>query len=179
VTGSEVKDLGLSALGTVLGHKKRRSRFDPSTANTGHSRTWLVKESVRLLPALSRFVFCVSGDKTFSGRDKTFSGRDKTFSGRDKTLSGRKEKVSDRDESIGRKKSAEEVSNILCKWLCHSDARQVSDLPARGLLSSAVLDRRLSKIEGLRQVRDLPRIGVAEPFRGNNRGPKGRHCHPN
>jgi hypothetical protein len=69
-----------------------------------------------------------------------------------------------------------EGSNILRKRLCHSDARRVSDLPARGLLSSAVLDRRFSKIEGLGQVRDLPRIGVAEPFRTSD--PAGRPRRP-
>src|SRR5258706_3444706 len=52
-------------------------------------------------------------------------------------------------------------------WLCHADARQVSDLPARSLslqgLRPSVIDLRfLRKL--LRQVRDLPRIRVARPW---------------
>src|SRR5215510_2590243 len=58
------------------------------------------------------------------------------------------------------------------RWLCHSDARQVSDLPSavslflRGLRPFfAVIDRKVFLESALRQVRDLPRIGVAEPVR--------------
>src|SRR5215475_9798372 len=58
------------------------------------------------------------------------------------------------------------------RWLCHSDARQVSDLPSavslflRGLRPFfAVIDRKVFLESALRQVGDLPRIGVAEPVR--------------
>jgi hypothetical protein len=56
-------------------------------------------------------------------------------------------------------------------WLCHSDARQVSDLPAMNVSSSQGSSTRLSGHRPLdsegsfRQVKDLPRIGVAEPLR--------------
>jgi len=57
---------------------------------------------------------------------------------------------------------------LLRLWLCHSDARQVSDLPSIGLLffervsdPLAVIDRRNLE-EAFRQVRDLPRISVPE-----------------
>ena len=61
---------------------------------------------------------------------------------------------------------------FLSVWLCHSDARQVSDLPDMkhlmlGLrpLCLAVRDRHLIEGGAFRQVEDLPRIGVAEPYR--------------
>jgi hypothetical protein len=65
-------------------------------------------------------------------------------------------------------------------WLGHADARQVSDLPATALQTLAVSDRQriqavaveLAGSETLRlgarrprQVIDLPRISMAEPFR--------------
>ncbi|MDX6446837.1 MAG: hypothetical protein QOH71_3911 [Blastocatellia bacterium] len=57
------------------------------------------------------------------------------------------------------------ISDIF--WLCHTDARQVSDLPTKASLYLAVYDRRVGdpkkKGLGFRQVTDLPRIGVAEP----------------
>jgi hypothetical protein len=62
------------------------------------------------------------------------------------------------------------VGRPLSKWLCHADARQVSDLPAEFphlfMVSDPSYGRRpkISK-RTLRQVRDLPRIGVAEPGR--------------
>jgi hypothetical protein len=57
-------------------------------------------------------------------------------------------------------------------WLCHSDARQVCDLPSLNLIfllgsptrSSAVIDRKVFS-QRFRQVTDLPRIGVAEPVK--------------
>src|SRR5262245_34651779 len=54
-------------------------------------------------------------------------------------------------------------------WLCHSDARQVFDLPGTPVLSSrsstfCVGPETAVLSEGdIRQVKDLPRIGVAEP----------------
>jgi len=55
----------------------------------------------------------------------------------------------------------------LDQWLGHSDARQVSDLPKHPLLFfgsptrlEVVTDRQTSG-GSFRQVRDLPRIGVA------------------
>jgi hypothetical protein len=66
-------------------------------------------------------------------------------------------------------------------WLCHADARQVCDLPKwpephpRGLRPCALYCGRAGAFCGhrplrfeavvLRQVRDLPRISMAEPSR--------------
>ena len=58
---------------------------------------------------------------------------------------------------------------LYATWLCHADARQVSDLPNRHSQSKAVYDREFGvgdpseKKATSRQVKDLPRIGVAEP----------------
>jgi len=55
------------------------------------------------------------------------------------------------------------------RWLCLSDARQVSDLPARALLLLRVSDQVLAVIDrrvlvgAFGQVEEVPRIGVAEP----------------
>jgi hypothetical protein len=55
------------------------------------------------------------------------------------------------------------------QWLCHSDARQVSDLPdmkrlMSGLRPSCISVEDRQQIEGgFRQVEDLPRISVAQP----------------
>src|SRR5215831_18929559 len=63
-------------------------------------------------------------------------------------------------------------SAVRSRWLGHADARQVSDLPARRLFSFAGLrpalavpDRQFSRAS-VRQVTDLPRIGMAKPSRG-------------
>jgi hypothetical protein len=65
-------------------------------------------------------------------------------------------------------------SELLPQWLCHSDARQVFDLPtARALFHrvydpAAVIDR--TDLERpFRQVIDLPRIRVAKPSSGGLR----------
>src|SRR5262249_29713030 len=73
--------------------------------------------------------------------------------------------------SGGRKKSevARMVQKLLPRWLWHSDARQVSDLPEQYLnLSRSQIAACRSKTgrgeRARRQVGDLPRIGVAEPI---------------
>jgi hypothetical protein len=71
------------------------------------------------------------------------------------------------DEEFTKENGGLGVIDLL--WLCHSDARQVSDLPTpqplfHGLRPFyAVVDRQIEM--AFRQVRDLPRIGVAEPER--------------
>jgi len=56
----------------------------------------------------------------------------------------------------------------LTLWLCHADARQVFDLP-KALNKFAGLWPRVgdprSGLGRWRQVKDLPRIGVAKPSR--------------
>jgi len=59
------------------------------------------------------------------------------------------------------------VADFLALWLRHSDARQVFDLPAPALLhpGSPTPGHRPVEIKRThRQVRDLPRIGVAKPL---------------
>src|SRR5213075_1033042 len=48
-------------------------------------------------------------------------------------------------------------------WLCHSDARQVSDLPSLLRLFSAVLDRRFSRAVSASQRLAAHRSGRARP----------------
>jgi hypothetical protein len=59
-------------------------------------------------------------------------------------------------------------TDIRCRWLGHSDARQVSDLPESAFIDLSVYDRRVrdpeKKWDRHRQVADMPRIGVAEPL---------------
>jgi hypothetical protein len=55
------------------------------------------------------------------------------------------------------------------EWLCHSDARQVSDLPIPGPFSLSGLGPRrvedpIKRRVRSRQVADLPRIRLAEPL---------------
>src|SRR5258706_4424368 len=62
----------------------------------------------------------------------------------------------------------------LRQWLCHSDARQVCDLPAANLLfhsglRPATVRDRSDQWATFRQVRDLPRIRVAEPLQRPHR----------
>ena len=69
-----------------------------------------------------------------------------------------------------RKDFCSKAALVRKSWLCHSDARQVSDLPeaASEVWRSVTAYKRVGdpkKIRGVfRQVRDLPRIGVAEPL---------------
>src|ERR1041385_712087 len=75
--------------------------------------------------------------------------------------------------SAGNRLNGMNILDSLREWLCHSDAGQVSDLPIRGLFNQTVFDRYGSKTRGerisRRQVRDLPRIRVAEPLRQAHR----------
>jgi hypothetical protein len=53
---------------------------------------------------------------------------------------------------------------FLSRWLCHSDARQVSDLPKRFLIIPIRRSQTAACLKAAgRQVEDLPRIGVAQP----------------
>jgi hypothetical protein len=46
-----------------------------------------------------------------------------------------------------------ECTGLLMLWLGHSDARQVSDLPARSTQGSAVYDRKVGRRAGRREIR--------------------------
>jgi len=72
---------------------------------------------------------------------------------------------SERSERLAEK--ANPKLRLPAMWLCHADARQVSDLPKtthkiwRSMTGSETLkERRVRR----RRVRDLPRIGVAKPL---------------